>query len=79
MPVVTLEFFHNETREQINPLVSEDRMKMCVSALHDMGEVSNGKRRTSEGKGRGREREGGMEGWRRGDREGGREGERRLI
>ncbi len=39
MPVVTLEFFHNKTREQINPLVSEDRMKMCVSALHDMGEV----------------------------------------
>ena len=51
MPVVTLEFFHDKTREQINPLVSEERMKMCVSALHDMGEVSKG-----------RERQGGKEG-----------------
>jgi hypothetical protein len=40
MPVITLEFFHDKTREHINPLVSEERMKMCVSALHDMGEVS---------------------------------------
>ena len=70
MPVVTLEFFHSKTREQINPLVSEDRMKMCVSALHDLGEV----RKKERGKGglrreKGEEREGKGEG----ERERGRE------
>ena len=63
MPVVTLEFFHDKTREQINPLVSEERMKMCVSALHDMGEVSKGG-----------ERQGGKEGRRERQRDRGRGG-----
>ena len=66
MPVVTLEFFHTKTREQINPLVSEDRMKMCISALHDMGEVrgrEGGERETDKERG-GRERERGLPtGW----------------
>ena len=55
MPVLTLEFFHKKTREEINPLVSEERMKMCTAALHDLGEVCAG-RKGKEGEG-GRERE----------------------
>ena len=68
LPALTWSNFHAKTREFVNPLVSEEKMKMVATALHDMGEVRL----------RGREggREGGWEGGREGGRGGGRKGGR---
>ena len=43
LPVLTWMAFVEKTRHYINPLVSEDIMVQAVSAIHDMGEVREGK------------------------------------
>ena len=54
LPALTWVNFHSKTRDLVNPLVSEERMKVVATALHSMGEVSKEIRRGDEG-GRGRE------------------------
>lgn len=40
LPALTWANFHSKTRDLVNPLVSEERMKVVATALHSMGEVS---------------------------------------
>ena len=64
LPTLTWTTFHCKTRELVNPLVSEERMRMVASALDDMGEVGGEGREGEEGgrEGEVREREEGREG-----------------
>lgn len=39
LPVLTWGNYHSKTRDLVNPLVSEERMRIVMTALHDMGEV----------------------------------------
>jgi death-associated protein kinase len=39
LPTLTWTNFHSKIRDLVNPLVSEERMKVVATALHNMGEI----------------------------------------
>ena len=48
LPALTWSNFHSKTRDLVNPLVSEERMKVVAAALHSMGEVRREREREKE-------------------------------